>query len=93
MNKETTEIRLLQANLEDKLKLNKGFEDIKVFCAYCNCGISHEGKPIHYTTAQKKEIEEKYRISHGICKLDYCIEIHKLKVLQTSQDYILKNDL
>lgn len=88
----TTETRLLIANLEDKLDLNRGDNDLKVFCAYCDCGISHKGKPIHYTPEQKAIINERYRISHGICKLDYCIEIHKLKVLQQSEDY-LRNHL
>lgn len=83
------ETRLTHATIDDKLELN-GFSgnNIRV-CAYCNGGISKDnGLPIYYTPEQKKVIDLLTQ-THGLCKLDYCIEIHKLKVYNESKQYLI----
>jgi hypothetical protein len=68
----TAEIRLTQANLEDKLSIQTFAdkeETILRLCCECKAGIDAEHKPIHYTVKDLEKLGEMYKISHGYCKI------------------------
>ena len=77
----TTEIRLLQVPLEDKLKITASL------CAWCyHIGYTQDRKEIYFELRHKEEIKEKYKGSHGICKICYEI-VHK--ELKNHIDYLI----
>ena len=76
------ELRLLEGNIEDKLNITRQHKqaNLVTMCCVCDAGIGLEdNKPVYFSQYQKAEIQERYNISHGYCKVCMDIEMYKMK--------------